>query len=366
MQKIKRSIPLVAIIGILFATGIVFSQAFIAQKNQTKLGTPVALGDEEDDGEVENEDEDDDDNDDDDNDKDEVDEEENDDEDKDDDEDERRTTVRTSTTSRVQTTATVRKQEEDDEDENEKDDEDEDENEDQEDLAELKGDVSKVEAKIAKLSQAGISAEPFSAPLVEIKGLIAQIESKIAAKADAEALLETADNKLERLEKLVKIALGGEEDDDEEEGKESDDDKDEEIAKTYKNSVAQFVQNLKEIGDIEGGIGQQVKVVAQAQNDTQAKVEESISEVEKRNGFLKFLVGPDYSGIANVQTAITENQTRIKVLSDLLSQVTDPAVKLVLQGQVTSLQQQNEKLQSFVSTSSEGVSLFGWLVKLFQ
>ena len=349
--------PLVAIIGILFATGIVFSQAFIAQKNQTKLGTPVALGEDEgdDEGEVESKDEEDD--------KDEVDEkdsDENDSEEKDDVE-ERKATVRTGTTTRVQNPTTVRKQEVDDENENEQ--ENEGENEGQGDFTELKQDVSKVEANIAKLSQAGVSVEPFNAPLTEIKGLVAQIESKLAAKVDAEALLETADKKLERLDKLVKIALGDKEDD-EEEGKENDDE--EEVAKTYKNSVAQFVHNLKDLGDIEGGIGQQVKVVAQAQNDTQAKVEESISEVENRNGFLKFIVGPDYSGIANVQNAITENQTRIKVLNDLLAQVTDPAVKLVLQGQVTSLQQQNEKLQSFVSTSSEGVSLFGWLVKLFQ
>jgi hypothetical protein len=362
MQKIKRSMPLVAIIGILFATGIVFSQAFIAQKNQTKLGTPIALGDDDEEGgEVESDDNESDDN------KDEVDKEENDDnsdEEKDDDQEERRTTVRTSTTTRVRNTTTVRKQEVDDENENEQDDKDGEEKKDQEDLAELKQDVAKVEANIAKLSQAGISVEPFSAPLAEIKGLVAQIEAKITANADEEALLETADKKLERLDKLVKIALGDKEDD--EDGKENNDDKDEEVAKTYKNNVAQFVHNLKELGEIEGGIGQQVKVVAQAQNDTQAKVEESISDVENRNGFLKFIVGPDYSGIANVQTAITENQTRIKVLSDLLNQITDPAVKLVLQGQVESLQQQNEKLQSFVNTSSEGASLFGWLVKLFQ
>jgi hypothetical protein len=362
MQKIKRSMPLVAIIGILFATGIVFSQAFIAQKNQTKLGTPVALGEDEseDKDEVESKDEEDD--------KDEVDEkdsDENDDQEKDD-EEEQKATVRTRATSGVQGTDTVRKQEVgDDENENEQENkgENEDENEGQGDLAELKSDISKVEANIAKLSQAGVSTEPFSAPLAEIKSLAAEAETKLATKADIEVLLETADKKLERLEKLVKIALGDKEDDGEE-GKENDDE--EEVAKTYKNSVAQFVHNLKELGEIEGGIGQQVKVVAQAQNDTQAKVEESISEVENRNGFLKFIVGPDYSGIANVQTAITENQTRIKVLSDLLNQITDPAVKLVLQGQVASLQQQNEKLQSFVNTSSEGASLFGWLVKLFQ
>jgi len=46
MQKLKKNLPVVAIIGILFATGIVFSHAF----TKTRLGTATVLADEEESG----------------------------------------------------------------------------------------------------------------------------------------------------------------------------------------------------------------------------------------------------------------------------------------------------------------------------
>jgi len=130
--------------------------------------------------------------------------------------------------------------------------------------------------------------------------------------------------------------------------------------------VASFVHNLKEIGDMDSGIGKQVSVVAQAQNASSAKVENSIKDIKSRGGFAKFLIGPKYGSIADVQTAITENQTRIKVLSDLMAQVTDPVVKQVLQDQVKQFQQENTRLQAFIAENESGVSLFGWLMKMFS
>lgn len=316
----------------------------------------------------------------------------------------------------------------------------------QEKIQELNGGIKKVESRIDVLSANGITVTAFSPLLDEVKSLVTQAEESIAAKsAESENLLETAEKKLERLNKLVKMTLGGEDEKDDgsdatekiqelakdvarlevrlntaadrgvdvsalrlslntvkdllSQAKErvttgdlvsakaladvadrkleiikhsiesvfgSNSEEEENEADDYKNGVAQFVHNLKEIGDIDGGIGQQVNVVAKAQNDSIAEVENSINEINNRSGFTKFLIGPKYGSIAEIQTAITENQARIKVLTDLANQVTDPVVKQVLQEQIKQFQQENTKLQTFVAENESGVSLFGWLVKMFS
>ena len=44
MQKLKKNLPLVVIIGILFATGMVFANVFSSQRSQSLLGVSVAFG----------------------------------------------------------------------------------------------------------------------------------------------------------------------------------------------------------------------------------------------------------------------------------------------------------------------------------
>ncbi|TAK96303.1 hypothetical protein EPO05_02150 [Patescibacteria group bacterium] len=439
MQKIRKNLPLVAIIGILFATGIVFSHAF----TKTKLGTSTVLADEEESSSGERDSESSNDRDDDEGDNvSSRDNEDNNDGDKQDDEDS--TEVR-----RVRTTTqgtTVRTENENDNEDGDKvENDNENENDSQEGIQELNKDISRVESRISVLSANGVSVTSLTATLSEIKDLASQAQSKlVSAPKEAESLIETADHKLERLSKLVKLTLGDEDENDDSsdateeiqdlaksiakieikltavasrgvdisalklslnEAKDlldqakdkatagdltsaealaeladkkletlkhamelalgDNDEEDGDEAKEYKNEVASFVHNLKEIGDIDGGIGQQVRVVAQAQNDSASKVEESINEVNDRSGFVRFLIGPKYGSIAEIQIAITENQTRIKVLTDLLNQINDPAVKLVLQDQIKQFQQENTRLQAFVIESDSGVSLFGWLMKMF-
>lgn len=444
MQKLKRNANLVVIITILFVTGLSFASAFRSQSNP--FVSVVSADDDENDREEEEDDrEDDSDNerDEDENeDEDERDEDEDndvrEDEDNDDDEDKQIVTTRTRTATQVRT-------QEVDEDENEVDDEDKDEDaeEAKEDISELNQDIRKVELRIGVLASSGISVETFNASLSEVKGLVSQAEALVVSNPKGvDDILEIAEHKLERVEKLVKISL---KDDDEDEesteeaveeigelkrdiakiesrlslassrgidvavymtiindakamlaqaeaklsignyieaeslaelaGKkldriddifEDDDEDEDEVSDEYKSEVALFVHNLKAIGEIEGGIGQQVNVVAQAQNDAQPKVEVAIADANDRSGFVKFLVGPKYGSISEIQTAIIENQTRIKVLTDLTNQMTDPVVKQVLQDQITILTQQNTNLQKFVTESESGVSLFGWLAKMFS
>lgn len=226
-----------------------------------------------------------------------------------------------------------------------------------EEIGELKRDIAKIEAELNTASASGIDVSGYRTILNDVKDLLSQAEEKLTAGnyVEAEALAELADKKLDRIDDAIEDLDEDDEDDD-----------NEEVAKEYKNEVAQFVHNLKAIGEIEGGIGQQVRVVAQAQNDSESEVEDSIKDIDDRSDLVEFLIGPKYGSIAEIKTIIAENQTRVGVLTDLMNQLTDPAMKSVLQDQITILNQQNTNLQKLVAENESGFSLFGWLARLLS
>jgi hypothetical protein len=224
-------------------------------------------------------------------------------------------------------------------------------------IQELTKDIKKLELNLEIIAGGGADVSTQKLALGDIKTLLAQANEKltVADFVNAEAIAEVADKKLEVLEHAIELAFG-----------DDIDDIDEDEAVEYKNNVASFVHNLDVISEMDNGIGQQVKVVAQAQRDSQPKVENSINTINARNGFMKFLVGPKYGSIAEIKTAITENQARITVLTNAMNQITDPAVKIVMQDQIKLLAQENVNLQAFTEKSENGISLFGWLVKIFS
>lgn len=446
MQRMKKHFPSVVIIMILFVTGLTFANAF---RSQSKIGVPIAFGDEnEGDDENEDENERDDEEDEADNENEDGNENEEDDERDEDERDDQESSQIRRSRAGVTTQRTVLQKDDDEDDDEDK--EDEDENELQEEIRDLNKDIRKLESKIAVLSANGISVVAFVPVLAEVKSLAVQAASAVAAKSvEAENLIENADKKLERLKKLIKMTLGDDdedEDNDENEDREDaieevqeltgdinkievrlnavsaggvdvaamrtlldgvkillaqakekltvedfagaeataemadkkldalkhsmelafgDDDEDDD-AKEYRNKVAEFVHNLKAIGELDGGIGQQVNLVAQAQNDSQQKVENSINEINDRSAFVRFLVGPKYGSISEIQTAITENQNRINALTGVMNQITDPAVRVVLQDQINLLGQENNNLKAFIAENEKGVSLFGWLARMFN
>lgn len=242
-----------------------------------------------------------------------------------------------------------------DTDEDENGDEAEESNDANEAVAKLSKEIAKVETKLTTLAAAGTDVAAQKTSLEAIKATLAEANAQIAAGdlAGGEVTAKIALKKLEVLKDSLEEVFEGT-------------DENEDAAKTYKNSVAQFVHNLKEVADLEGGIGQQVRVVAQAQNDAQPKIENAMSKIEGRGKFAKFLVGPDYSSLKEVESAIATNQNNINALKTALATVNDPTVKLILQDQITFFEGQNQKLQNFVTQSGGGVSLFGWLARIFS
>jgi hypothetical protein len=139
------------------------------------------------------------------------------------------------------------------------------------------------------------------------------------------------------------------------------------VAGEHRSTVANFVQGLLNVADREeGGIGQQVRVIAQQQNDSESTTTQAIEKVEKRNKIKTFLFGSDYKNLGALRSEMVQTRNRIEQLNRLMENVENEGNKTELQNQIQALEQEQTKIENFIKAQEGKFSLFGWLVKFFN
>ena len=155
--------------------------------------------------------------------------------------------------------------------------------------------------------------------------------------------------------------------DDEVQSNESSDDADEFNGEKHRSSVSTFVQSLLNVADKErGGLGEQVKEVAQAQNESIEADVEAIDKIKNRSQIKTFLIGTDYKNIGKLRSATAKTENQVNKLNDLLEEETSADTKTALQAQVQILTREQQKIEAFIKANESRFSLFGWFVKLFN
>lgn len=136
-------------------------------------------------------------------------------------------------------------------------------------------------------------------------------------------------------------------------------------AQLHRSVVANFVQTLVHVADREGGIGQQVRVIAQQQNQSASTTTAALEKVENRSKIKNFLIGSDYKNLGALRSEMVQTRNQIAQLTRLTEQATSTDKTLLLQ-QIQDLGQEQTRIENFIKTNESKFSLFGWLVKLFQ
>jgi FtsZ-interacting cell division protein ZipA len=139
-----------------------------------------------------------------------------------------------------------------------------------------------------------------------------------------------------------------------------------ESAKENMSEVAQKVEELLTMQTAQGGIGEQVRQITQEQKQAQGETETELGKVENRQGFLKFLFGPDYKALKSMKQQSEQNQVRIERLMQLQTQLVNQADSTQLQETIQALMDQNIALQERITLEEKSVSALGWLVRLFS
>ncbi len=137
-----------------------------------------------------------------------------------------------------------------------------------------------------------------------------------------------------------------------------------EVALEHMSEVAKGVEAILTTKTLKGGIGDQVRQIAQDQKQSQDQVKLQIDKVASRSGLVKSLIGSDFKALNNIEKQIIQNQVRIQQLTDLQNQLTNKGDITMVQEVINALVQQNTSLQEMVDSENMRGSLFGWLVKL--
>ncbi|MFA5778406.1 MAG: hypothetical protein WC870_02900 [Candidatus Paceibacterota bacterium] len=133
------------------------------------------------------------------------------------------------------------------------------------------------------------------------------------------------------------------------------------VTEQRKSTVANAVQGMLQVAERNGGIGQQVKVIAQNQNQNQEKLEVSLAKVQDRGGFAKFFIGPNYGEIENAEKILEQNREQVRQLNELKNQLVNQGDEQVLTQQIQALEQANLEIENSLKVERKGFSLFGWL-----
>lgn len=137
-------------------------------------------------------------------------------------------------------------------------------------------------------------------------------------------------------------------------------------AETHRSTVASYVKSLLDIANREGGIGSEVRLIAQAQNDSASTSVEAIAKIEGRSALKTFLIGSDYKNLGQLRSEISKTQNNTSKLKNLQTRAISDATKTDLAMQIKALDDSQIKLDTFVKANENSFSLFGWFVKLFS
>jgi hypothetical protein len=138
-------------------------------------------------------------------------------------------------------------------------------------------------------------------------------------------------------------------------------------AEEHRSTVSDFVQELQGVADNQkGGIGEQVRLIAQEQNEVKEKIADQIESIQERNKIKTFLFGSNYKNLGALRSEMVQTRNRLEKLIGIMEQTTSQADKTELQNQIQTMEQERLNIENFVKTNESKFSLFGWLVKLFN
>jgi hypothetical protein len=132
-----------------------------------------------------------------------------------------------------------------------------------------------------------------------------------------------------------------------------------------RSQVANAVHQMLQVADRVGGLGEQVRVIAQSQQQNHDEVEAKLERIKERSGFAKFFIGPKYDEIEKAKELIEQDKEKMTRLEELKSTLTSEEDKAKVDEQISIIKEAITEVEKIVGEEQSGFSLFGWLAKIF-
>lgn len=137
-------------------------------------------------------------------------------------------------------------------------------------------------------------------------------------------------------------------------------------AELHRSEVAKFVQTLLSSSTRIGGIGEQVRLIAQEQASSTEKTVAAIEKVEQRGTFKTFIIGADYKNLGVIRSELVTMQNRVERLSAEAERMASSTEKNTLIQEIVALGEERLKIETFIKNNEDVFSLFGWVRKIFE
>ena len=129
------------------------------------------------------------------------------------------------------------------------------------------------------------------------------------------------------------------------------------------SEVSKQVQQLLQLKTT-GGIGQQVRLIAQEQNQAQTQIKNQIKTLDAKGKIARLLSGTNLNAVNSLKIQLEQNQLRITQLEQLQNQLSGQEDVTMVQETIQALVEQNISLQERITKELQTKSLFGWLFML--
>lgn len=143
----------------------------------------------------------------------------------------------------------------------------------------------------------------------------------------------------------------------------------EELNKTVDDNFSKVSDQVHELINTvgaKGGIGQQVKDIAQSQTKLQDEIKSSFNQLNSRSSVAKLFLGSDKKTIKTMTQQMEQNRLMIQQLEELKLKTKNSADLTQLQETIDLMTYQNTSLQDVVNKETKINGMFGWLLNLFN
>ncbi len=130
--------------------------------------------------------------------------------------------------------------------------------------------------------------------------------------------------------------------------------------------VSDQVHQLIDTVGAKGGIGQQVRDIAQNQEKIQDHIKLNLSQLASQSAVSKFFVGSDKKAVKEMEQQREQNRLLIQQLEELKTQTKNSGDLNQIQATIDLLTYQNTSLEEKINQENKINGLFGWLVNLFN
>lgn len=130
--------------------------------------------------------------------------------------------------------------------------------------------------------------------------------------------------------------------------------------------VSDQVHGIINTSGVNGGIGDQVREIAQNQTKLQQEIKETFDNINSQGTLRKFLFGSDKQLIKTMEQKMEENRLMIEKLEQLKSTVKNASDLENLQITINTLTNQSTSLQEKISRENRIKGVFSWLTSLIN